>query len=114
MDVFLPNSSYSFSNVAALSCSFSDHHVVLGDSFGRRSHDQSGHRTIQVCCYCKLGVTALEDVLTDDVRNKVLSFDNVNDSVECFVTVLQATLDLLLLLHRIRVKQHINYQSLGN
>jgi len=96
LDVFVPNSSYSFSNVVVLPCSFSDHLIVLGDYFGR-SHDQSGHRTIQVRCYRKLDVTALEDVLTDDVWDKILSSDNVNDSVECFVTVLQVILDLLLL-----------------
>jgi len=109
----MTNSLYSFSQVAALRCSFSDHPIVVGDYFGR-SHDQSGHRTIQVCCYRKFDVTVLEYVLTDDVWNKVFTFGSVNDSAECFVTVLQAILDLLLLLHHIRVKQHINHWETSN
>ena len=47
-------------------------------------------------------------MLPDGVWNNVLSFDNVDDSVECFTTVLQGLLDALLPLHRIRIKQHTN------
>ena len=46
--------------------------------------------------------------MADDVWNDVLSFDDVNDSTECFVTVLQGLLDVLLSLRRVRIKQHIN------
>ena len=47
-------------------------------------------------------------MLVDSVWNDVLSFDNINDSVECFTTVLQGLLDPLLPLCRIRIKQHTN------
>jgi len=53
-------------------------------------------------------VAVLENLLTDGVWNDVISFDNVDDSVECFTTVLQGLLDVLLPLRRIRIKQHIN------
>ena len=47
-------------------------------------------------------------MLVDSVWNDVLSFDNIDDSVECFTTVLQGLLDPLLPLRRIRIKQHTN------
>ena len=35
LDVILSNTTYSFSNVAGFPCSFMDHHIILGDYFGR-------------------------------------------------------------------------------
>ena len=109
LDVFLTSSSCSFSNVAGFPSSFSDHHLVLGDYFGRRSHAPLvDHKVIYTQCYRKLDAAVLEDMLVDDVWNDVLSFDNIDDSVECFTTVLQGLIDVLLPLHRIRIKQHTN------
>ena len=101
LDVFLTGTSYSFSNVTGFPCSFSDHHLVLGDYFGRRSRHALlyDHKVIYTRCYRKLDPTVLEDLLVDDVWSSVLSFDNVDDSVECFTTVLQGLLDALLPLH---------------
>ena len=54
-------------------------------------------------------MSVLEEMLVDDgVWNTVLSFDNIDDTVECFTTVLQGLLDALLSLRQIRVKQHFN------
>ena len=51
LDVFLTSTSYSFSNVAGFSCSFSDHHLVLGDYFGRQSHAPlCDHKVIYTQC----------------------------------------------------------------
>jgi len=87
LDVFLSSSSYSFSNVASFPCSFTDHHIILGDYFGR-SHVQSNHKVIYARCYRKLDVSVLEKMLVDDdVWDTVLSFDNIDDSVECFTIV---------------------------
>jgi len=62
--------------------------MVLGDYFGRRSHTPSGHRIIYAWCYC-IDVSVLEKMLAnDDIWNTVLSFANIDDSVECFTTVL--------------------------
>ena len=109
LDVFLTGTSCSFSNVAGFPCSFSDHHLVLGDYFGRRSHALlCDHKVIYTRCYQKLDAAVLEDLLADGVWNDVLSFDNVDDSVECFTTVLQGLSDALLPLRRIRIKQHTN------
>ena len=44
----------------------------------------------------------------DEIWTTVLSFANVDDSEECFTTILQGLLDALLLLHCIRIKQHVN------
>jgi len=109
LDAFLSNTTYSFSNVAGFLCSFTDHHIMLGDYFGRRSHAQTGHKVISTRCYRKLDVSVLEEMLfNDDVWNAVLSFDNIDDTVECFTTVLQGLLDALLPLRQIRVKQYVN------
>ena len=98
-----------FPNVAGFPSSFSDHPLVLGDYFGRRSHAPlCDHKVTYTQCYRKLDAAVLEDMLVDDVWNDVLSFDNIDDSVECFTTVLQGLLDVLLPLHRIRIKQHTN------
>ena len=103
----MTSTSCSFSNVAGFPSSFSDHHLVLGDYFGRRSHAPLvDHKVIYTQCYWKLDAAVLEDMLVDDVWNDVLSFDNIDDSVECFTTVLQGLLDVLLPLRRIRIKQH--------
>jgi len=37
----------------------------------------------------------------------VVSFYNVSDPVECFTAILQGLMDLLIPLHRIRVKQRL-------
>ena len=48
LDVFLSNTSYSFSNVVGLPCSISDHQIIIGDYFGRRSHARLSHKVIQI------------------------------------------------------------------
>ena len=48
----------------------------------------------------------LEDMLVDGIWNDVLYFDNTDDSVEWFTTVLQRLLYVLLPLCSIRIKQH--------
>ena len=45
-------------------------------------------------------------MLVDGVWNDALSFKNIDDSVECFTTVLQGLLGVLLPLHHNRIKQH--------
>ena len=55
-----------------------------------------------------MDLSVLQDLLSDDVWNEFLSFDDVNDSVECFILVLCAVLDLLMPLRKICVKQHVN------
>ena len=112
LDVFLTNSSCSFEDVSALPVGFSDHHTVMGTYLTRRSHNgglDSVHQIIYARCYRgKLDLSVLQDLLTDDVWNDVLSFDDVNDSVECFTQVLCAVFDLLVPLRKICVKQRVN------
>ena len=55
-----------------------------------------------------LDLSVLQDLLDDDIWSDTLSFDDVNDSVECFTLVLHAVLDLLVPLCKIRVKWHVN------
>ena len=52
--------------------------------------------------------SVLQDLLNDDIWSDVLSFDDVNDSVECFTLVLRTVIDLLVSLRKIRVKRHVN------
>ena len=59
-------------------------------------------------CYRKLNAAVLEGMLVDGVWNDVLSFGNIDDSVQCFTIVLQGLLDALLPLCRIRIKQLTN------
>ena len=64
LDVFLTSTSCSFSNVAGFPSSFSDHHLVLGDYFGRRSHAPlCDHKVIYTRYYRKLDAAVLEDML---------------------------------------------------
>ena len=106
----LTSTSYSFSNVAGFLCSFSNYHFVLGDYFVRQSPAPlCDHKVIYTQCYRKLDAAVLEDMLVNGVWNDVLSFDNIDDSVECFTTVLRGLLDALLPLRHIRIKQlHTN------
>ena len=111
LDVFLTNSSCSFKDVSALPVGFNDHHIVMGTYLARRSNNgglDSPHQVIYARCYRKLDLSVLQDLLTDDVWNDVLSFDDVDDSVECFTLVLRAVFDLLVPLRKICVKQRVN------
>ena len=70
------------------------------------AHVQTGHKVISAQCYHTLDMFVLEEMLTDDdVWYTVLSFDNIDDTGECFATVLQGLLDALLPLHKIT---HVN------
>ena len=55
-----------------------------------------------------MDTSVLQDLLSDDAWNDVFSFDDVNDSVEFFMLMLRALLDMLVPLHTIHVKQHVN------
>ena len=66
------------------------------------------HNIIDTQCYQKLDAAVLEDILVDGVWYDVLYFDNIDDSVECFTTVLQGLLYVLLHLCSIRIEQHTN------
>jgi len=107
LDVFLTNSRYSFTDVMALPVGFSDHHIVLGTYLTRRSHQPSGHKLINVRSYRKLDPALLHTIYSDETWKDVFSFDNVSDTVECFTAMLQSLMDLLIPLHKIRVKQHV-------
>ena len=52
--------------------------------------------------------TLLHAIYTDEVWNDVFSFDNVSDTAKCFTAVLQELMELLVLLRRVRVKQHVS------
>lgn len=111
LDVFLTNNSCSFDNVSALPVGFSDHHLVMGNYLARRIRNEGldpTHRVIFARCYRKLDLSILQDLLQNDVWKDVLSFDDINDSVECFTIVLRALLDLLVPLHKVRVKRCVN------
>ena len=70
------------------------HRSSLADYF-RRSHPSCDHKIIYARCYRKLGVSKM--LADDEIWTTVLSFANVDDSEECFTTILQGLLDALLL-----------------
>ena len=114
LDVFLTNTSCSFGDVSAVPCGFSDHHVVFGDYYCRRTHSCIGHKVINARCYGKLDPLLLQDMLSEDsVWCDVLSFDDIDDSVLCFTTVLEGLLDFLVPLRKIRIKQSVNPWATG-
>lgn len=85
LDVFLTNSVFSFTDVIALPVGFSDHHVVVGTYLTRQSHQPSGHKLINVRSYGKLDSNLLLNIYNDEAWNDVFSFDDVSDTVECFI-----------------------------
>ena len=114
LDVFLTNNSCSFGDVSAVPCGFSDHHVVFGNYYCRRTHGCIGHKVIHARCYSKLDPLLLQDMLSEDsVWCDVLSFDDIDDSVLCFTTVLEGLLDFLVPLCKIRIKQFVNPWATG-
>ena len=56
--------------------------------------------------FSKLDTNLLLNIYNDEAWNDIFSFKDVSDTVECFTAVLQGLMDLLILLHKIRVKQH--------
>ena len=88
----------------ALPVGFSDHHIVLGTYLTRRSHQPSGHKLINVRSYRKLDPTLLH---SDETWKDVFLFDDVSDTMECFIAMLQSLMDSLIPLHKIHVKQHV-------
>lgn len=92
LDVFLTNTSCSFVGVTGIPCGFSDHHIILGDYYCRKSHSHIGHKIILARCYNKLDSLLLQDILSEDhVWHDVLSFDDIDDNVLCFLSVRRLT-----------------------
>ena len=109
LDVFLTNISCSLVGVTGIPCGFSDHHIVLGNYYCHKSHSRIGHKIIQARCDNELDSLLLQDMLSEDrVWHDVLSFDDIDDTVLCFTTVLEGLLDFLVPLHKISIKQTVS------
>jgi len=94
--------------VTALPVGLREHHIVVGTYLTQRSYQPTGHTLIYMRSYRKLDPTLLHAIYTDEVWNNVFSLDNVSDIVECFTSVLQELMELLVPLHRVCIKQHLS------
>lgn len=54
--------------------------------------------------YCNLDSDTLDNILADEVWEDVLSFESVEDCVTCFNLVIQALLNAMIPLKKVRIK----------
>lgn len=97
-----------FTSIKASPCGLSDHHVVTMQLYARGSiGSRRSHRIVRSRDYRKLDVEKIADVLTKEEWNKVVSFKDVNDCVECFNLTVSGVMDIVIPVKLKRVKQSV-------
>lgn len=104
LDVILTNRSECFKDTFAIPYSNSDHHLVATHFYPRGVNLNPKHKVIFSRKYSNLDVELLDCILMDEVWKDILSFDNIDDCVKCFNLVMEALIDMMIPLRKIRIK----------
>ena len=107
LDLSLNSDKHYFSNVFIHPCSYSDNHNMIGATFVPRGiHSSDGHKFMAVRRFSSISLDRINQMLATLDWNSFVSFDDVNESVECLSKVISDVLDLLFPIKYVQVKWH--------
>ena len=107
LDVILTNSPSYYKDSLALPYCNSDHHLVVTHLLPRGLKINSNHNVVFCRKFCYLDTNILASILSDEVWDQVLGFESIEDSVTCFNLMMQALLDAMVPLKKVRIKTDI-------